>query len=117
MSRIGAPRRIIEIEPIEEPAAEPVKVPKPSRCPNVSRLKLVLTPMRGYRKWDVSGGHLVSCYNQVWPLRAGPRLPARAAPARACPFRPGPGTATLRARAVACTPGAPPNSSSASTGC
>ena len=31
--------------------------------------------MRGYRKWDVRGGRLVSCYNQVWPLRA----PAQAA--------------------------------------
>jgi len=33
MSRIGAPRRIIEIEPIEEPAAEPVKVPEPVQVP------------------------------------------------------------------------------------
>ncbi len=29
MSKIGSPKRIIEIEPIEEPAAEPVKVPEP----------------------------------------------------------------------------------------
>ena len=27
MSKIGKPQRTIEIEPIEEPAAEPVKVP------------------------------------------------------------------------------------------
>jgi hypothetical protein len=29
MSKIGKPQRVIEIEPIEEPAAEPVKVPEP----------------------------------------------------------------------------------------
>ena len=29
MSKIGAPRRVIEIEPIEEPTAEPAKVPEP----------------------------------------------------------------------------------------
>ena len=33
MSKIGAPRRIIEIEPIEEPAAEPVTVPEPVKVP------------------------------------------------------------------------------------
>ena len=37
MSKIGAPKRIIEIEPIEspaaEPAAEPVKVPEPAKVP------------------------------------------------------------------------------------
>jgi len=33
MSKIGAPRRIIEIEPIEEPAAEPLKVPEPVKVP------------------------------------------------------------------------------------
>jgi hypothetical protein len=33
MSKIGAPRRTIEIEPIEEPAAEPVKVPEPVQVP------------------------------------------------------------------------------------
>jgi hypothetical protein len=31
--------------------------------------------MRGYRKWHVRDGRLVSHYNQVWPLRA----PAQAA--------------------------------------
>ena len=41
----------------------------------MSRLEFGITPMRGYRKWDVRGGRLVSCYNQVWPLRA----PAQAA--------------------------------------
>jgi len=30
--------------------------------------------MRGYRKWEVGDGRLVSHYNQAWPLRA----PARA---------------------------------------
>ena len=33
MSKIGAPRRIIEIEPIEEPAAEPARVPEPAKVP------------------------------------------------------------------------------------
>ena len=33
MSKIGAPGRIIEIEPIGEPAAEPVTVPEPVRVP------------------------------------------------------------------------------------
>jgi len=33
MSKIGAPKRIIEIEPIEVPAAEPVKVPEPAKAP------------------------------------------------------------------------------------
>jgi hypothetical protein len=33
MSKIGAPQRTIEIEPIEEPAAEPVKVPEPAQVP------------------------------------------------------------------------------------
>jgi len=33
MSKIGAPRRIIEIEPIQEPAAEPVEVPEPAEVP------------------------------------------------------------------------------------
>ncbi len=33
MSKIGKPQRTIEIEPIEEPAAEPVKVPKPVKVP------------------------------------------------------------------------------------
>ena len=33
MSKIGSPKRIIEIEPIEEPAAEPVKVPEPAKVP------------------------------------------------------------------------------------
>jgi hypothetical protein len=33
MSKIGAPRRIIEIEPVEEPAAEPAKVPEPAKAP------------------------------------------------------------------------------------
>jgi hypothetical protein len=36
----------------------------------VSRLEFGITPMRGYRKWDVRDGRLVSHYNQVWPLRA-----------------------------------------------
>jgi hypothetical protein len=31
MSKIGAPKRIIEIEPIEEPAAEPAQVPEPAK--------------------------------------------------------------------------------------
>jgi hypothetical protein len=33
MSKIGAPKRIIEIEPIEEPAAAPVQVPEPVKVP------------------------------------------------------------------------------------
>ena len=33
MSKIGAPKRIIEIEPIEEPAVEAVKVPEPAKVP------------------------------------------------------------------------------------
>jgi hypothetical protein len=37
MSKIGAPKRTIEIEPIEAPAAqpadEPVKVPEPAKVP------------------------------------------------------------------------------------
>ena len=33
MSKIGAPKRVIEIEPIEEPAAEPAKVPEPATVP------------------------------------------------------------------------------------
>ena len=33
MSKIGATRRIIEIEPIGEPAAEPAKVPEPVKVP------------------------------------------------------------------------------------
>ena len=41
----------------------------------MSRAEFGITPLRGYRKWDIRGGRLVSCYNQVWPLRA----PARAA--------------------------------------
>jgi hypothetical protein len=41
----------------------------------MSRAEFGITPMRGYRRWDVRDGRLVSCYNQVWPFRA----PARAA--------------------------------------
>jgi len=33
MSKIGAPKRVIEIEPIEEPAAEPANVPEPATVP------------------------------------------------------------------------------------
>lgn len=36
MSKIGAPKRIIEIEPIEQPAvepAEPAKMPEPVKVP------------------------------------------------------------------------------------
>ena len=33
MSKIGAPKRVIEIEPIEEPAAEPARVPEPAKVP------------------------------------------------------------------------------------
>ncbi len=33
MSNIGAPQRVIEIEPIEEPAAEPGSVPEPAKAP------------------------------------------------------------------------------------
>ena len=36
----------------------------------MSRAEFGITPVRGYRKWDIRGGRLVSCYNQVWPLRA-----------------------------------------------
>ena len=36
----------------------------------MSRAEFGITPLRGYRKWDIRGGRLVSCYNQVWPLRA-----------------------------------------------
>ena len=39
------------------------------------RLEFGITSMRGYRKWDVRCGRLVSHYNQVWPLRG----PAQAA--------------------------------------
>jgi len=41
----------------------------------VPRAEFGITALRGYRKWDVRGGRLVSHYNQAWPLRA----PARAA--------------------------------------
>ena len=33
MSKIGSPKRIIEIEPIEEPAAEPARVAEPAKVP------------------------------------------------------------------------------------
>ena len=33
MSNIGAPRRIIEIQPIEEPAVQPAKLPEPAKVP------------------------------------------------------------------------------------
>jgi len=33
MSKIGAPKRIIEIEPVEEPAAKPATVPEPATVP------------------------------------------------------------------------------------
>jgi hypothetical protein len=33
MSKIGKPQRTIEIEPIEEPAAEPARVPEPVKVP------------------------------------------------------------------------------------
>jgi hypothetical protein len=36
----------------------------------VSRAEFGITPLRGYRKWDIRGGRLVSCYNQIWPVRA-----------------------------------------------
>ena len=39
------------------------------------RAEFGITPLRGYRKWHVRGGRLVSHYNQAWPLRA----PAQAA--------------------------------------
>jgi hypothetical protein len=41
----------------------------------VSRAEFGITPLRGYRKWHVRDGRLVSHYNQAWPLRA----PAQAA--------------------------------------
>lgn len=41
----------------------------------MSRAESGITPMRGYRKWHVCDGRLVSHYNQAWPLRA----PAQAA--------------------------------------
>ena len=40
----------------------------------MSRAEFGIAALRGYRKWDIRGGRLVSCYNQVWPLRAPARL-------------------------------------------
>ena len=37
----------------------------------MSRVEFGITPLRGYRTWDVRGGRLVGYHgNQVWPLRA-----------------------------------------------